>query len=150
MTAFVKFQHFLKLHAELHEQKLLCCVPVLIPVRLSSLPLYVSVSKPLVEYWRLFSTPTWLTGTPSSSSQPATPAPHFVTFEQMFTCRLIRKRKWSELVEGKGQSPLSALLTRNSFPFAVVWYPFSEANSWRLNSKPVFGSTTAQFWHRGN
>lgn len=97
MTAFVKLQHFLRLHAELHEQKLLCCAPVLIPVAWSRAPLYVSVSRPLVEYWRLFSTPTWLTGTPSSSSQPAIPAPHFVTFEQMFTCRLMRKRKWSEL-----------------------------------------------------
>lgn len=41
---------------------------------------------------------------------------------------------------------LPMCLTRKSFPFAVVLYPVLVAKGWRLNSKPVFGSTTAQLW----
>lgn len=48
----------LELHSGLDERKLLCSVSMLVPVGLSSGPLYVSVSRPLVEYWRLLSAPT--------------------------------------------------------------------------------------------
>ncbi|TNN36717.1 hypothetical protein EYF80_053118 [Liparis tanakae] len=48
--------------------------------------------RPSVEYWRVFSTPTGLSGCPSSSSQPAMPAPHSATSAQMFTYR-VRRRK---------------------------------------------------------
>lgn len=65
-----------------------CTLPSCLPVESSRGPLYVSLRRPSVEYCRVFSTPTGLTGCPSSSSQPAIPAPQSATSEQMFTCEV--------------------------------------------------------------